>query len=274
VLLLLACAAPDDHGAAALGDIATWSWSDPGDATAAALDDATLSAELDAAVSAVPRFDPLEVMNAFGGMLGWGDIACPALDPDWIGQSYFDVDCTAASGAAFQGWALWNWWHGTRDAAGNPCSDQVFYYGFVRAEDPDGAGFEAYGSLQYMSCTEADGTTTWSASIEGDFYSEAADDRSFLSTRQPLSLFWTARDGPGGHELTLDGALSGRTGAVESVRFDALTLTDGEPAGRVTLWDQRGAAYDVDFDGDGDGCAGAVCVDWSPLVDWVGRPWY
>ncbi len=272
--LLLACV-PDPAPADSVRqspDVLSWTWSDTAGAGEAGLSSAVLASELTAAIADVPGFDPLLVMATHESLYAYADANCPAFAGDDPGRAYWEDDCTATTGASFFGWVTWNWFHNVRDEAGNLCADDAFYYGFIRVIDPDGVQFDGYGSVSYRGCTETDGTRTVAAALEGDFQLDGAG--SFLGTLQPVSLFWTARDGPSEHALVLDGALSGRTGAVAAVRFDALTLTTGEPTGVVTVWDQDGHAYPLTFDGDGDGCAGEVCVDWSPLIDWSGRPWF
>ena len=270
---LLACARPPADAAVISTEVAAWSWTDTGATGAATLGSDVLSAELSAAIADVPRFDPLLVMVTHEGLYAYAEVECPALVPGSPGRQYWEDDCTATTGATFFGWVTWNWFRNVRDEAGRLCADDAFYYGFVRITDPDALRFDGYGTVSYRGCEEADGTRLVDASLEGDFHFDGAGE-TFLGAWQPVSLFWTAREGPSGHELLLDGTISGRAGPLAAVRFEGLTLTTGEPAGRVTGWDQDGHAYPIDFDGDGDGCAGEVCVDWSPLTDWTVRPWY
>lgn len=274
MLFVLACTPPPaDSGVPEATEVIPWDWSDTGTTDGGALPAAVLAAELDAAIADVPRFDPLLVMITYDSLFAYADASCPPMDPGDPGRRYWEADCTAASGASFFGWVTWNWFRNVLDEQGNVCADDAFYFGFVRISDPTGARFDGYGTVYYRGCVEADGTRVVDAYLEGDFQFEGASG-TFLATLQPVSLFWTARDGPAGRSLALDGALSGRTGDVAAVRFEDLALTTGEPAGRVTLWDQAGRATVLDFDGNGDGCAGEVCVDWSPLTDWAERPWY
>lgn len=278
VVLLLACAepasAPADDSAPPADAPLGWDWTDSGAGATSTLDDATLAAELQAAIDDVPRFDPLVLMSVYDGLMRYGDMQCPPISPDWVGQLYWEGDCASASGATYDGWVLSNWFHDVRDPYGNPCSDVAFFFGFATIVDPGGATWIGYGTTSYQACTQPDGTRRWDAYLEGDFSYEAAPAGSFLEEWLPVSLFWTVTDGPAGRSLVLDGAISGRAGAVEAVRFHDLPLSTGEPVGRVTLWDRDGVETVLDFDGDGDGCAGGVCVDWGPLTGWVDRPWY
>ena len=103
-------------------------------------------------------------------------------------------------------------------------------------------------------------------------------------------------------QVAINGALSGLAGAVETVAFEGVILTeeavgsacDLEPSGTVSVRAADGNWYDVVFDspeevgepmlGDGlcDGCGtlwfrglqlDGVCVDFGALTDWDGAPW-
>jgi len=279
LLALFACAAPgapaaDDSVASPAEPPLAWDPpGTPGTATGT-MDAATLAAELQAAIDDVPRFDPLVLMSAYDHLLRAGDATCPPISPDWVGQVYWEGDCVAESGAAYDGWVLSSWFRDVPGPYGEPCSDAAFFYGFATIVDPGGATWIGYGTTSYLACTDPEGNTRFDAYLEGDFTYGAAPEGSFLQDWLPVSLFWTATTGPAGHELSLDGAISGRAGAAEAVRFHDLLLVDGEPAGQVTLWDREGDPTVLEFEGDGDGCAGEVCVDWTVLTGWTDRPWY
>lgn len=271
LLLLLACvppppgSPPDDDPPAAPSP---WSYdrapSDRGTLTAA-----DLAAAIGAAVALTPEVDPVDFFDAYTPQLTYATEACPTFEPGFLPQVYWSGDCTADSGASFHGWALSNRGRGVRLEDGSTCDDQIFFYGFARIVAPDGTPFEAYGSVSYQDCTAADGTHTLTAAVEGDFHWELAPD--WLGDAIPVQLAWSATETPEGRTLALAGSVAGGVAPAATVEFD---LAFPEAAGTVRVWDPDGARYDVLFAG---GCgaaeAGEVCVDWSALVDWEGRPW-
>lgn len=283
----------DDDTSAAEWTPSEWSYT-PGTHDTIPLDAETFSAALSESLSAIPRFDPLDLMITYADRLRLATGECPDFEPA-SAQTYWEGDCVSGHDAHFDGWGVSHWGHGVADPQGGTCVDEAFLYAFGRITDEVGVELTTFGTATYQDCVRTDGVHHWETELIGDFAFPGAPD-TWLATRQPVELTVSAEDAAGVHRLVVDGGLSDLPGPLASVWLDALefdaagTGCAAEPAGVVLAWDDGGAAYVVRFEGGSacDGCGeveglvdagGApledtLCVDWSAYNDWEDRPWW
>ena len=97
---LLGCSHPsDDSGPAA------WTF-DPGVAGQPTLSPDDVTASLEAVYALLPTLDPDQGFAAYEQVLQRIDSTCPAVDPMYFPQLYWEDACDTGAGAHFDGWAL------------------------------------------------------------------------------------------------------------------------------------------------------------------------
>lgn len=283
---LLGCGQPTDDTAPA-----AWTF-DPGAAGQPALTPDDVTASLEALYALLPTLDPDVGFAAYEEVLRRGDGTCPAVDPLFFPQLYWEDDCDTEAGAHFDGWALS---YISRGAVinGETCAVDSNYYGFAQVMD-DAGDWNGWGELRDFECTNPNGTAHADATWRGELRYPGAGwlDNGALS----FELTGSFQADAGGTYSVFDGGLSGVEGDAPGFWFNALTFAQEgfqlvavddcplEPDGAVTAFGVDGVAYDVTFGAPGacDGCGdisvagvafGLACPDDAALMDWEGRPW-
>lgn len=236
-------------------------------------------------------------------MMAEADAGCPA----WYeadGNTFWYAQCTADSGAAFDGYGFTYVYDGV-DIYGD---GSTWWLDVISAQatvtSASGARLHVGGNIYSGSATTADGAFIWQTSVMGSVETDGSvADGTWLSGSIDPDLGIYAYYSPtyDARYVYLDGQLAGLESAVAGVTaVDASALVYAqasfgwpcaEPAGAVSVRDADGAWVDVVFDvdpdtwqatGDCDGCGGAwhgdeylgeVCVDPSPLLEWESTPW-
>lgn len=285
LLLAFACAGTDDDSAPLAYQV-----DDP----------APLSPELEAedaeravasVFAAALSYDANDAHRALDAVMTGADEACPRVDSSPEGGSIWDDNCTASTGATFDG------------VLASYTVSEPYYARAVTGEATvalaDGTVFVIAGGA---STQIAEGRE-WVSDIEGVVRYSAAEDGSWLAEGVDLNFSFAAAVGDAGtvETVQLDGTV-GELGddVVSAVSFDQLVVSDAsdfpcadEPAGGLAVRDAAGVWTELVFDvvsaddgysltGECDGCGhlwydgedlGEVCVDPSPLLGVTPPEW-
>lgn len=267
-----------------------------------------LEAAVEEAVARAFTLNASPVFPAYAAAMAGAEAGCP----DWYeadGNVYWYDQCTASTGARFEGYSFYQVYADTPSGDGGFLDGEAVY-GVAQVTTADGHTFEAGGSAYAYSVDyyDADGVTVaYSAiasAVAGAFLWDGpeADGTWLGSAISPdLSMYALIAPAYDARGAWLDGGLSGLGGAVDTVVFEDLFLYDAvlgstcptEPGGLVSVRDGNGDWYDVLFDGPAeygatsdvalcDGCGvaffrgeevGTVCADFGPLLAWEASPW-
>jgi hypothetical protein len=314
VLTLAACAAPGGPapkgagvaGAAAAGGAD--SGAGPGDGgadtggaegggeVAAVLGLDAISAGGQVALNALYESDPRALQAVYEGVRAQGDAACPPYSGAYAGQVYWEGSCVAASGAAFEGWALSSWAEGfSAPAEGLRYDALAWYYGLSRGRDAAGSTLEAWGNNDLRVWSSTDGQR-WGvhAAMGGSFlWAGAGPDFLHAGADHGWSLD-LERAADGRRSLVAEGGIGLLQGTFDAFAFDEVWAEvapggcQDEPNGRVHLREAAtGRWYDVAFDpaacdgcgaatlitAEGEQALGEACLSWAPLLRWEVDPW-
>lgn len=257
------------------------------------------------ALSTVFTLDPVLLQGAYESLRYGDSTDCPYYYPgyyDLYGYDYWVDTCTSDSGWTFAG--------NGRSYAYAPYVDgyyawdyRNYFYGAARIDTPEGETLVASGyATSYAYTNTSNGYRYHYAYLNGDFRWDGAPG-TWLAEDLAVSLVTYGYQSPaGGTSMSLDGSLTGLQGDVNTVVFDGVFLFDEvlaspcplEPSGVISLRDDEGQWYDVQFDGpdsgatamwapDCDGCGqawqggesvGQVCPSFDRMIIWPGsRPW-
>ncbi len=218
-------------------------------------------------------------------------------------QYYWSDNCTDERGTSFTGYGI----SYNTDEAESPDGYYVYnryFYGDAAIGDSDGYLIEGSGYFSYSEYSTP-GYSRWLyIDAYGKYRSDHPDQAdTWLAQDLDIEIKMTATryEGYPGNTMSLTASIGGLTGVVSSVRMEDVYLYNeslgsmcpGEPSGRVSVRDDEGNWYEVDFHGPKywgaatflpqcDGCGevswrgeplGTVCPDFSPLLDWETRPW-
>ncbi|MDP6935323.1 MAG: hypothetical protein QGG40_20555 [Myxococcota bacterium] len=259
----------------------------------------------DALVS-VFTLDPLFLHQAYDEMVALSDDDCPYYYDyyyeDYDRYYWYDA-CTTDEGDAFSGYAIHSDWSGY-EADGYTYDEYRYLSAQAKITHADGRVIEAAGYSSYYERTYPDYATAAYHYIVGDFrFDGPSAEGTWLAKDWSAYLYFYGAYYPGypGNYVTTYGSLSGLDGLVNAIELDDVVLYQEalgspcgiEPSGTISVRDDDGAWYDVDFQGPAywgapafppecDGCGevyyrgtyqGEVCPEFSPLVDWQERPW-
>ncbi len=285
LLLLLACATQDPAGDPGGNDSASDN-EDP----LPLLEPAAVAEGLAAGLDALLAAQPTHLHDTYESVLYGGDEACPWRSDDYSGQEYWEDDCTAADGSSWYGWALSSRARAVSvEPEGRLYHDLGWYYGAGRVESAVGSVFEGWGSAEFRSWSNLDGSGGGFFAAVGGTWGWSGPDPDWLAGG--LNHGWTLAGtrSAAGTVVTAEGGLSRLPGELDAFSFEGVVFdTDtcpAEPAGVLNL--RHGPAlrwYRVRFDPQAvcDGCGsldmdgqdlGEVCVDMSAWVDWARHPW-
>jgi hypothetical protein len=249
-----------------------------------------------AALGALYESDPRALQRVYEGVLAEGDGACPPYSGAYAGQRYWEGDCAAASGAAYEGWALSAWAEGfTSSAEGLRYDALAWYYGMARVRSAAGETLEAWGNNDLRVWSTLDGRQFGvHAAMGGSFdWGGAGPDFLHAGADHGWSIDLERRS-DGSRSLVASGGIGLLQGVFDAFAFDAVSaeVPPGgcldEPLGRVHLREAAtGRWYDLDFDPTVcDGCGavtvrtaageeaiGEACLPWAPLLRWEVDPW-
>lgn len=214
----------------------------------APLDAATLQAATEALVDLLAGLDPLDVFEAWEVGLARADGGCPAQESH-NNMQYTGGDCETPDGTGFYGYLLTNhigdFATADDEVPGSWVRDLWYATGGMRVVGTDGMLVAMLGDCTFEDYDDDDGDAAFALDLRGDFEAQG--------------------DGMPGGWLA-----------------DGIGVDVDEPAGELWLWDRHDRWCEVVFDATCDGCGearlddaslGTVCADWSPLFDWVDRPW-
>jgi hypothetical protein len=265
---------------------------------------ADLESAIDAAVASVLALNAAPVFPAYHAAMAGAQSDCPAYY-DYQGSQYWYDQCSTDAGTSFSGYGFYQLYD-DYDAGDGVVYDGESLSGVAQITTPEGYNFAAGGAaynLVAYSPVDAEWRYTYFASvIQGAFAWDGPEaDGTWLADGLAPDLSVAAYNTDYGNFASVDGGLSGLGGDVDTVVFDGVVLIDAslgsscpsEPSGTVSVRDAYGNWYDVVFDGppdlettadpdlcDGCGAAffhgepvGAVCADFTPLLDWETAPW-
>ncbi len=263
---------------------------------AARLSPAEVTAGGAVALEALYATDPRHAQARYEALRATGDPACPANSGAYAGQFYWEGACTAASGAAFDGWAL-SAWHADLLAPeeGRRYDAIAWYYGMARVTDAEGHLFEGWGSNSLQVWTSLDGGRRGVSAAVGGLFAWDGEDPGWLGTDADQGWeLQIERDRDGAQRLYANGGIGLLEGTFDAFAMDELRLDEPaggcalEPTGPLHLREAAtGRWYTLRFDAaDCDGCGalsiredgveqgiGESCLPWGPLLSWELDPW-
>jgi len=255
---------------------------------------------------ALTWMDPGLFHDTFDSLQALGDGTCPAytytLDED--GVDYWYDYCTATTGTAFYGY-FYGYFYTPYTDGFYVYDDLSYFQGDARMVDADGNTMEASGYAYYQDYVYTySGTRSTYGYLYGDFrWDGPGSEGTWLASELSMGLDVSSSYviATGSRNVSFSGSFSGIDGVVDSAYLDDFILFDAaagsdceiEPAGTVSVRDDSGNWYDVEFQGspywgasvfplDCDGCGqvyqrgdhlGDVCPDITPLQTWVNSPW-
>jgi len=233
------------------------------------------------------------------------DADCPAY-LDYDTSEYWYDTCTTADGAYFAGYSSTYRYQDYTDPDNNYYYDELAYLSadFV-IESPGGESLEGTGYSHTYEGQYPDSENRFNyARAWGRFHWEGpGSDGTWLSSGRSFDFALSAYSYPTypGVYVNHYGGVSGMDGPVNAYVADGFmlysetlgSLCEIEPSGTISVRDEDGNWYDVEFHGPSywggwafepecDGCGdvwfrgtylGQACSDFSALVDWHGRPW-
>jgi len=311
VMLLVGCAADGD------GDLepSPYIYDEP-DAPAPELDAADLADAIASAFATLDAIDTRPWYAAYLTQLDWRTGDCPLTLTDFGGDyadgqsfEYWQGDCTTDDGAAFEGRVFHYEWDDVQD-------DEFLVNGYYvdlsgAVETPDGlvtgagavGAFTGEGPVYNYWQQIVEGTFTWSGqAADGTWLEEGSAVRPTIARVAIDAPPNEAAELPNGARVAqIEGGITGLPGDLDTVSFSGVQLFTGdlgacpdEPSGTVSVRDDAGNWYDIEFHGPVevdddsfdpakcDGCGdawyrgelvGTTCVDFSTLVSWDQSPW-
>lgn len=257
---------------------------------APALDAADVQAALDESWPRLVGANPVAVYDAYSLAMAQDSNGCPGVR-EAFGLEVWDNGCTTSSGWAFEGRS------GARHTSNWEIDGQVYeeYGAFLQSDcrmrSPQGEemSFAGYGEL--MDWTDADRTRWFSSWLMGEYaWESATGDGTWLTEAWSLSVIVeTGSEVDGVRWMRIDGGASGVDAPLGTITAQALELRSDaactrEPTGALSVRTDEGDVYVATFGADeacdacgevrfGDVPLGDVCLDFSAMIDWDGRPW-
>jgi hypothetical protein len=265
-----------------------------------------VQAALEEGLETWQSMDPELVFDAQTEARGQGDTACPYYyDSYYESYGYYYLYGGCSTGAE----DTWTGYQYGVDYGSYTSGDYTYqrygwWYGDIRQDRSDGSRFEMSGYFYMYDYTYTPYNRNYfyvnfTGAAEVDSEEHAGD---WLGQGLSLDLIVSGYHQPEmGGLLSMEGGLSGLSGAANSLRFNGLFwAAEGwgvdcqeEPGGSVSLRDAEGGWYDVYFDGPAyendtvfgpecDGCGevwyqgellGEICPAFDTLTEWEGRPW-
>jgi hypothetical protein len=257
--------------------------------------DATLSAGIAEALSAIMGFDFAPIETGYTAAMAGLDADCPTWSSDGDTTFWF-ANCTSEDGTTFEGFGA------AVDYADVPPENGVAYQGtFLNTvstiQTPTGETFTGGGQAFDVSGSNGEGYELRNFGVS-EGYSWTGNASMGTWMKDPTVLDFVAFTQQSGDFRTLEisGSISGLE-SVEAVVFDGLLglnapLPEGctaEPSGNISVLDQAGNWFDLEFNGmntEGeletgagcDGCATAwflgyplfeVCPNLDEIYDWA-----
>lgn len=284
----------------------TW---EPEEEPAPTYDAATVEAALADVVYGMLTIGSAPVLDTYFGLMDTADADCPVLS-EQDGNVFWYGQCTAGSGAYFDGYAFTYIYDGVEMfGEGGGLWDAITVSGVATIRDNAGHAFHLGGQVYSGTGHGDDGRLMWASNVVGGFAWDGEDaDQSWLGEGISHGLYRYAAQYPGatgdgitGNSVYVNGTIGGLGAAATGADIrgfwlihEALgMLCELEPGGDISVRDADGAWWDIDFDleytdsgwqltGECDGCGGVyrdgvyqgeVCADFSPLLDWIDRPW-
>lgn len=259
---------------------------------------AIFDVDLAEGVDLYERFEDLGDDHSFdgnGNFIG----GCPVYYNYYTSYDYWYAYCSSQAGATFNGYALLYRWAGP--SGRYEYHDTFDFYLYGKISDPSGytVNGSVYGYHYDYTDTYYGRDNTYLRSY-GEMSSDHPDAPAWVRDRVAFDLTISSAFEPGGRSVTLDGALSGFDGPVDTIVAEDVSFMtaswgadcDDEPAGNLAVRGHDGIWYDVEFQGAGttgftfdplcDACGevfvegkrlGVTCPDLSPLTTWSQRPW-
>jgi hypothetical protein len=257
---------------------------------------------LDRALAGARGYNSEPAYDAYSAAMVSARPDCPIADREPAAEFWID-HCVTSDGSVFQGFVSRTMWVG--DGSGGQALGGNVFNADATITTAAGYTFVMLGDLYDLSGRIAANDvhvayTEWSSGIAG---TTQWDGPGFAGTWVGDGLTPAiALDFIGYENGAREGTANGVVG-MDLPPFDAVSFGDvavwndltgaecaAEPGGTVSLRDSDGDWYDVAFDGGltvsdvsaCDGCGevwwrgqdlGQVCVDVSPLLDWVQAPW-
>ena len=253
---------------------------------------------------------PLELTTLYESLrTGHGDDSCPYYYTDADGESYYGYDywydsCTADDGTTFSGYA-YSYYNEPYLSGSYTYDDQAYISSYGSITDRLGSALDLSGSFYHASYGFTNSDIRYGyAYIIGDARWSSEDAAgTWLAAEYSLDMIWSWGHYPSspGYYLDLSGSISGLTGDANAALFENFYLSSDsigssceiEPSGSLSIRDAAGEWYQVEFQGpawngapvfgpDCDGCGqafyrgeslGEICPDFSPIIEWEGRPW-
>ena len=277
---------------------------------------AEVEAGISLAIDAVQAIDPAPLHALYLQVQSDGDSSCPHYDEeyalDYPDREYWRDACVVTAGASFSGYAYSYDFGSYIDSSETyDYTGYAYYNGSAKVVDGQGYTFMGAGYSSYYERLRIDGGySQFYNSLVGNFRSDNpiyAD--TWLARDLNISLYVYGtryeEDGygsiDGSASVYYNASMSGIEGDINAVRLDEVyiypetegSMCDLEPAGAISLRDEAGNWYEVEFDGpkysgagafppDCDGCGrvyfrgellGEVCPDFSAIQHWEARPW-
>jgi hypothetical protein len=264
---------------------------------------------VETAIAEVQSIDPEPLHQLYEDLQTDGDASCPNYDEDYTidypDRLYWRDACTVSAGASFSGY-VYSYDFGAYIDASETYDYRGYAYfnGSSKIIDWQGNSFIGSGYSSYYERDHIAGEyTSYYNSVTGNF---RTDDPAYADT-------WLARDlnislSVAGHRyeegstsLTYSASISGMEGDINAIRLDEVflysedlgSMCELEPSGSISVRDEAGSWYEVEFDGpkysgagafppDCDGCGrvyfrgellGEVCPDFTLLQVIEERPW-
>lgn len=307
LLLALACApatsSSDDTAAADDTGAASGEWdgntgpyiTEGEQGTAPDLDLDRLGQALSAALATVLDYNAAGVMSAYAAVTDGMDADCP----EWYesdGLDYWYDSCQSTDGTQFEGYAYLLPLQDYVDEDGT-VYDGTQLYGLATVQDETGRTFQSRGGAGLFDAVTQDGAQVSYSFMDAGFFDSAATGTWLADAMDPALVVWTAWHAElAGRQASVDGTITGMDGDIEVLVLDQLVLSDAalggcpaEPSATLSVLDTEGRWIDLVFGADGpddllcDGCGtayvqgqalGAICADFSPLLDWDQSPWW
>jgi hypothetical protein len=250
------------------------------------------------------ELDPVVFHDVYRELRSWEDENCPVY-LDYDTSDYWYDTCVTDEGASFVGSASTYRYDPYVDENGYTWEQHGYISADFSIETPDGEVLEGTGyshfyegiypdSNYHFHYTRAWGRFRWNGPGSSD---------TWLSSGRSFDFYLHATSYPTypGIYLSHYGGVAGMDGPVNAYVAESFILySEGlgsacevEPSGTISVRDEDGNWYDVDFDGPAywggwafapecDGCGsvwfrgqyiGETCVDFSPMLSWGDRPW-
>lgn len=247
------------------------------------------------------RGDP--VFPAYFAVMAEQEDGCPDYY-EYNGNMYWYDQCTTDSNASYSGYSFYYSYDGYYPGDGLVYDGDVLY-GVAQVVDSGGHTFVAGGQAGSITAEAEDGSYKyWQSVVQGGFSYDGPVSRGTWmedGLAPDLSLLGYYVPSADAHAFVIDGGVSGLLGGFDTVVFSNVLAYDenagnacaNEPGGLISIRDIEGYWYDIVLDGppdfgdevdtskcDGCGTAwyrgqevGAVCADFSNLIDWGTQPW-